>query len=63
LVENTIRPIALGRKNYVLVGSDQAFQNLAILYSLVNTCRKNDINVRKDSLFAAFKTERVVVPL
>jgi len=44
-VENTIRPIALGRKNYMFAGSDQAAQNLAVLYSLVNTCRKNDINV------------------
>jgi len=45
LVENTIRPIALGRKNYMFAGSDDAAQNLAVLYSLVNTCRKNDINV------------------
>jgi len=45
LVENTIRPIALGRKNYMFAGSDQTAQNLAVLYSLVNTCRKNDVNV------------------
>ena len=44
-VENTIRPIALGRKNYMFAGSDDAAQNLAVLYSLVNTCRKNNINV------------------
>ena len=44
-VENTIRPIALGRKNYLFAGSDDAAQNLAVLYSLVNTCRKNNVNV------------------
>ena len=44
-VENTIRPIALGRKNYLFAGSDSAAQNLAVLYSLVNTCTKNKINV------------------
>lgn len=44
-VENTIRPIALGRKNYLFAGSDLAAQNLAVLYSLVNTCIKNNINV------------------
>ncbi len=45
LVENTIRPIALGRKNYLFAGSHDAAQNLAILYSIVGTCEKNKINV------------------
>ena len=45
LVENTIRPVALGRKNYLFVGSHQVAQNLAILYSIVGTCEKNNINV------------------
>ena len=45
LVENTIRPVALGRKNYLFAGSHNAAQNLAILYSIVGTCEKNDINV------------------
>jgi len=44
LVENTIRPIALGRKNYMFAGSDQAAQHLAILYSIIGTCLKNNIN-------------------
>ena len=45
LVENTIRPIALGRKNYMFAGSHQAAQNLAVLYSIIGTCLKNNINV------------------
>jgi len=44
LVENTIRPIALGRKNFLFAGSHQAAQNLAVLYSIVGTCLKNNIN-------------------
>lgn len=44
LVENTIRPIALGRKNYMFAGSHDAAQNLAVLYSLIGTCEKNGIN-------------------
>ena len=44
LVENTIRPLALGRKNYLFAGSDQGAMNLAICYSLVNTCQKNNIH-------------------
>jgi len=47
LVENTIRPLALGRKNYLFAGSDYGAQNLAIGYSLVNTCIKNNINPAK----------------
>ncbi len=45
LVENTIRPIALGRKNYMFAGSDEGAQHLAVLYSIVGTCLKNNINV------------------
>jgi hypothetical protein len=45
LVENTIRPVALGRKNYLFVGSHQAAQNLAIFYSIVGTSEKNNIIV------------------
>jgi len=44
LVENTIRPVALGRKNYLFAGSHDAAQNLAILYSLMGSCEKNNIN-------------------
>jgi len=45
LVENTIRPIALGRKNYMFAGSDEGAQHLAVLYSIIGTCLKNNINV------------------
>jgi transposase len=35
LVENSIRPIALGRKNYLFAGSHQAARNAAAFYSLL----------------------------
>jgi len=47
LVENTIRPIALGRKNYLFAASHRTAKNLAVLYSMVGTCEKNGINPRK----------------
>ena len=47
LVENTIRPLALGRKNYLFAGSHDAAQNLAVLYSIIGTCEKNNINTFK----------------
>lgn len=44
LVENSIRPVAIGRKNYLFAGSHEAAQNAAMLYSLFATCRLHDIN-------------------
>jgi transposase len=44
LIENSIRPVALGRKNYLFAGSHEAAQNGAMLYSLFATCRLHHIN-------------------
>jgi transposase len=44
LIENTIRPIALGRNNYLFAGSHEAAQNAAIIYSLIATCKLHDVN-------------------
>ena len=38
-VENSIRPVALGRKNYLFCGSHEAAQRSAMLYSLLGTCK------------------------
>ena len=43
-VENAIRPIAIGRKNYLFAGSHEAAQRAAMIYSFFNTCRLHKIN-------------------
>ena len=43
LIENSIRPVALGRKNYLLAGSHHAAQQAAIVYSLLATCKINNV--------------------
>ena len=43
-VENSIRPVAIGRKNYLFAGSHEAAQRSAMLYSLLGTCKLNNIN-------------------
>jgi transposase len=43
-VENKIRPLALGRKNYLFAGSHQAAQQAAMMYSFFGTCKINGIN-------------------
>jgi len=43
-VENAVRPIAIGRKNYLFAGSHEAAQRAAMMYSLLATCRMHNIN-------------------
>ncbi len=43
-VENAIRPVAIGRKNYLFAGSHDAAQRAAMVYSLFATCRLHQIN-------------------
>jgi transposase len=42
-VENSIRPVALGRENYLFAGSHEAAQRSAMLYSLLGTCKMHGI--------------------
>jgi transposase len=47
LIENTIRPLALGRKNYMFCGNHDAAENAAIMYSLLGCCAATDVNPRE----------------
>jgi transposase len=44
LVENLIRPVALGRKNYLFAGSHAGAKRAAIVYSLLGSCKLQNIN-------------------
>lgn len=39
LIENTIRPLAIGRKNYMFCGNHDSAENAAVVYSLLGTCK------------------------
>jgi transposase len=43
LVENAIRPTALGKKNWLFFGDADAGERSAILYSIIESCRRHDI--------------------
>src|SRR5690606_25238893 len=43
-VENSIRPVALGRKNYLSAGSHEAAKRDGILDSLLGTCKMHRID-------------------
>lgn len=42
--ERGIRPIAVGRKNYLFVGNERGGKAAAVLYSLVETCKQHGVN-------------------
>lgn len=42
-VENSIRPVALGRKNYLFAGSHEAARRSGMFYSLLSTCKMHGI--------------------
>lgn len=43
-IENKIRPLALGRKNYLFAGSHPAAQRIAMMYSFFASCKLNKVN-------------------
>ncbi|HVY73773.1 MAG TPA: IS66 family transposase [Puia sp.] len=43
-VENAMRPVALGRKNYLFAGSNEGGKRLALFYSLLESCKKQQVN-------------------
>jgi len=47
LIENSIRPIALGRKNYLFAGSHNGAKRSAMFYSFFACCKLNNINPQK----------------
>ena len=46
LAENELRPITLGRKNYMFCGNHESVENMCVIQSLLATCRNHDINPR-----------------
>ncbi len=43
-IENAIRPIALGRKNYLYCGNDASAERTAVIYTIVACCRAVGVN-------------------
>ena len=56
--ERALRQVAIGRKNWLFVGNDQAGRNLAGLYSLVATCEANGVNPEEYLADVLMRTQR-----
>jgi transposase len=46
LAENSMRPVAIGRKNWIHIGSPQAGPKIAAILSAVESCRRLKVSVR-----------------
>jgi transposase len=44
LVENAIRPTAIGKKNWLFIGEAQAGDRSAIIYTVIESCRRRGLN-------------------
>ena len=44
LVENAIRPTAIGKKNWLFIGEAKAGERGAIIYTIIESCRRRSIN-------------------
>ena len=44
LVENAIRPTALGKKNWLFMGDADAGERGAIIYTVIETCRRRGLD-------------------
>ena len=43
-MENSIRPTALGKKNWLFFGDAEAGERSAILYTIIESCRRRGID-------------------
>ena len=43
-IKNSIRPSALGKKNWLFVGHPEAGERSAVIYTLLGSCRRQGIN-------------------
>ena len=46
LAENSMRPIALGRKNWLHLGSKEAGPKITAIFTIVESCRRLNIPIR-----------------
>lgn len=46
-IENSVRPLALGRKNYLFCGNHDAAENAAIIYTFMGCCKLAQVDMRK----------------
>ena len=46
-IENSVRPVALGKKNYLFCGNHDAAEDAAVIYSMMGSCKALEVNFRQ----------------
>lgn len=46
LIENSVRPVAVGRRNYLFCGNHDAAEDAAVIYSLMGCCKAVDVDFK-----------------
>ena len=46
-IENSVRPLAVGRKGYLFCGSHDAAEDAAVIYTFMGCCKLANVDVRK----------------
>ena len=59
--ERAMRPIAIGRKNYLFLGSEKGGKSAAICYSLIETCKLNNVNPQSWLTYALTNIQDTIV--
>ena len=47
LIENSVRPVALGCKNYLFCGNHEAAEDTAVIYSLMGCCKAVGVDFKE----------------
>jgi len=47
LAENSMRPVAIGRRNWIHIGHEQAGPKIAAIFSIVESCRRLGLPIRE----------------
>jgi len=58
-VENQIRPFAIGKKNWMFLGNERAGNTAAFFYSIIQTCRMNNIDARKYLIYVLLQAGKM----
>src|SRR6516162_5103156 len=61
LAENAMRPVALGRRNWIHIGSEDAGPRVAAIVSIAETCRRLKIPFRDYLGFSPARIERLPI--
>jgi transposase len=59
LIENQIRPFAISKKNWLFIGNTRAAQIAALFYSLIQSCKLNNINPKKYLVYVLYQAGRI----